>query len=262
MKPEKKPSIIKEVCRTILAIYGRICCDIAIALRKDKPKMLIRNFLLLILVTAFVVAIPVLIFAVIAFFPRIRALLILAGVIWAVIFSIGGNQDNTDDDDGDTGGVEEEVERELIEQRAMEQQEQVESLMFLSIQAAATTTPLLRPHDVFEIMTTGSSQRFYLDKNIPVFQCEANYDGTLDYAQLDIIQRELQHQVAKNASRFPLLMEHGKVPEVLDLKDLGTRLIVDVVLYSPASKTTIEARRRARAERQVKQRQLEDPRYQ
>lgn len=173
MKPEKKPSIIKEVCRIILAIYGRICCDIAIALQKDKPQMLIRNFLLLILVTAFVVAIPVLIFAVIAFFPRIRALLILAGVIWAVIFSIGGNHDDTDDDDddGDTGGVEEEVERELIEQRAMEQQEQVESLMFLSIQGAATTTPLLRPHDVFEIMTAGSSRRFYMDKDIPVLHC-------------------------------------------------------------------------------------------
>lgn len=263
MKSEKNPRISREICRMILKVYRQICCNIAIALRKDMPKMLLSNLVLLLLVTVLVAAVPILILTLLLLSPRIRAVFILVVVAWAVIFSIGSNQEEGEEGDGDNhGGVEEEVELELVEQRAMEQQEQVESLMFLAIQGAATTTPLLRPHDVFEIMTAGSSRRFYMDKDVPIFQCEANYEGTLDQAQLDIILRALQHQVSKHALRFPLLMEHGKVPEVLDLKDLGTRLMIDIVHYTPKSKSLIEARRRARAERQVKQRRLEDPRYQ
>lgn len=161
-----------------------------------------------------------------------------------------------------------EVDKVLIAERAAELQDDVRALAFVAIQGVASTTPIVRPHDVYTIQPPKSDSRsFYISQDgIPVYQWEVDLEGEIDKTQEDIILRELQRHVVKNLPRFPVLISdeaRGRAAvEVLDVKGLGGHVQIEMVLVNSASIQLVDARRRARAERQVKQERVNDPRYQ
>lgn len=133
------------------------------------------------------------------------------------------------------------------------------------IQNASAITPLLRPHDEFSIEIATLADHFYLDGVDPVFQFENDLEAAIDKAQNDSIQRETQRFAAKNITRYPQLISEeakGRSPiEVLDVKNLGGRVCFDVVLTTSSTIPKIDARRRARVERQQRQQATTDPDY-
>lgn len=175
------------------------------------------------------------------------------------------NRQNKGDDGGNGGGGGGEVDVELIRQRAREQYEDVRAVMFHAIQGAATITPLMRPYDEFAIEIATAGDHFYLDGPDPVFQFENDLEVAIDKAQNDSIQRETQRFAAKNITRYPQLISEeakGRSPiEILDVKNLGGRVCFDVVLTTTSTIPKIDARRRARVERQQRQQTISDPDY-
>lgn len=161
-----------------------------------------------------------------------------------------------------------EVDKVLIAERAAELQDDVRALAFVAIQGIAGNTPIVRPHDVYTIQPSKPDSRsFYINRDgIPVYQWEVDLEGEIDKTQEDIILRELQRHVVKNLPRFPVLISdeaRGRAAvEVLDVKGLGGHMQIEMVLVNAASIPLVDARRRARAERQVKQERVNDPRYQ
>lgn len=161
-----------------------------------------------------------------------------------------------------------EVDKVLIAERAAELQDEVRALAFVAIQGASATTPLTRPHDEYDIQPgTNDGKAFYLyQEQIPVYQWEANLEGEIDETQEETIRRDLQRYVVKNLPRFSMLSSEearGRAAvEVLDVKNLGRHVQIEMVLVNAASIPLVDARRRARAERQVKQERVNDPRYQ
>jgi len=81
------------------------------------------------------------------------------------------------------------------------------------------------------------------------FSFEIDLTTAIDKTQEDIILREIQRHTNKHALRYPQLIEQGRAPVVLDVKNCGCFILVEVVLYNGDSKSMIEARRRARIER-------------
>lgn len=147
------------------------------------------------------------------------------------------------------------VEEELLRQRALEQYETMLQLMYYAVNSAAKTTPLSSVHDLFDLKTgSAKEEHFYIAKaGFPVFQFECDLDASIDKSTEDLIQRELQRAVNKQAERFPMLniAPDGRVPvEVLDIKDCTTHVLIETCLTSEVSIPTIDARRRARIERQ------------
>lgn len=158
------------------------------------------------------------------------------------------------------------VEEELTRQRAREQYDDMLSLMFNAIQGAASITPLIRPHDLFDIQTSSpKGDHFYLDRGIVIFQFECELETPIDKLTEDIIQRELQRYVVKQCSRYPMLISseaQGRaLVEVLDIKNLGGHVLVECAQTTSASIPLIEARRRARLERQQRQQAVIDKDY-
>lgn len=101
--------------------------------------------------------------------------------------------------------------------------------------------------------------KFRMDEMMAVHQFEVDYEGDMDGAMQDAILRELQRQVNKYSSRYPLLLRDGRPPVVYDLSKASNFLVVEVVLYSEDHKDKIEARRRARVIRQQKVADTYDP---
>ena len=125
----------------------------------------------------------------------------------------------------------------------------------------ADYTPLQRPRDVYTIETSREKQ-FRMDGAMAVHQFEADFSGTLDRSKLDSLFRDVQRRMSKHARRYPLLMRNGHPPVLYDVKDNGNFLVLEVVLYSEDYSGKIEARKRARIERQHGQERIDDPRYQ
>lgn len=155
----------------------------------------------------------------------------------------------------------EEVQRALVIERAAERQDEVRALAFVAIRSAADNTPLVSPRDEFDIQSTrADGNSFYLkDDKVPIFQFEVDLAEEIDVEQEETIRRAIQKYVVKNLPRFPLLhSEEARgwpCVEVLDVKNLGGHVQIDMVLTDSASIPLIEARRRARAEYQMKAQQ-------
>lgn len=158
------------------------------------------------------------------------------------------------------------VDEELTRQRAREQYDEMLALMFNAMQGAANTTPLLRPHDTLQIESSSSrGAHFYLERGNVIFQFECDLETAIDKNTEDAIQRELQRYVVKQCSRYPMLVSNeaqGRAPvEVLDVKNLGGHVLVECCQTTSGSIPLIEARRRARVERQQRQQAITDQDY-
>ena len=152
-----------------------------------------------------------------------------------------------------------EVDKLLIQQRANELYDDVLSFVYTIVQVVAGYTPLCSPLSQYDIQYPSSmGNRFYfINELLPVFRFDVTLSASVDQMQLDVIHRELQQQVSKQADRFKFLRApdaEGHPPiEILDLKNMGGSVVIEVVQTTAASLPLIEASRRARVERQVNQ---------
>lgn len=157
-----------------------------------------------------------------------------------------------------------EVEMRLVAERAREIYEEIRNLIFNSMQSAAGSTPLKRPNDEFEIQTSEArGDHFYLDRLTPIYVFEGDIESSIDTPKMNLIQQELQRRVNQNVRRYPILISEeakGRAPvEILDIKNAGGHILIEVVLTDSKSIPLIDARRRARIEYQVKQERVQDP---
>jgi len=157
-----------------------------------------------------------------------------------------------------------EVEVRLICEYAGEIYEDLRNLLFNAMQSAAANTPLARPNDEYEIETSAArGNHFYLDGRIVVFQFEGDVQPPIDRSKINLVQQELQRRVNQHVRRYPILISDeakGRAPvEVLDIKNAGGHVLIEIVITSSNSIPLIEARRRARIEYQVKQERVQDP---
>ncbi len=149
---------------------------------------------------------------------------------------------------------------ELAEQEAQEVHEELRELVYNALAEAADYTPLQRPRDIYSIETSREKQH-RMDGIMPIHQFEADFSGTLDRSKLDSLFRDVQRRMSKHARRYPGLVRDGHPPILYDIKDNGSFLLLEFVLYSENYSGKIEARKRARIERQHGQERVEDPRY-
>lgn len=150
---------------------------------------------------------------------------------------------------------------EIAEQEAQEIHEEVRILVYNAVAEAAEYTSLQRPRDTFSIETS-RDKPYRMDGVMAVHQFEADFIGTLDRSKLDNLFWDVQRRINKHAHRYPLLIRDGHPPVLYDIKDNGSFLLLEVVLYAKEHSGKIEARKRARIERQHSQERIDDPRYQ
>lgn len=184
-------------------------------------------------------------------------LFVIGGFLAVALYSAVSKFLGVDVDDG-SGADSTTVE--LAEQEAQEVHAELLLLVYNALAEAADYTPLQRPRDTYSIETSREKQ-YRMDGAMAVHQFEADYSGTLDRSKLDSLSRDIQRRIDKHARRYPLLMRDGRPPVLFDIKDNGNFLLLEVVLYADSYSGKIEARKRARIERQHIQERIDDPRY-
>ena len=150
------------------------------------------------------------------------------------------------------------VDIEMARQAALDMQSYALGLMLRVLVAISSFTPVIRPrstHDIEVHSTDGAS--FYMKDDIVVYQAEAEVEGEITPEVEDIIQREAQRYAQKYIVDYPMLISPeagGRAPvEVLGVKNCGSRVLIDYIFTSAKSFDLIDARRRARIERQKRQ---------
>lgn len=185
-------------------------------------------------------------------------LFIIGAFLASALYSVSCKFLGIDVDDG--SGIDSST-IELAEQEAQEVHEELRELVYNAVAEAAEYTPLQRPRDVYSIETS-REKPYRMDGAMAVHQFEADFSGTLDRSKLDSLFRDVQRRINKHARRYPGLVRDGHPPILYDIKDNGSFLLLEVVLYAKDHSGKIEARKRARIERQHGQERIDDPRYQ
>lgn len=243
---------IKSIAALIVHIFMTLDSQISTGIDDRNWKKVVFNALLTVLVLMAIALTGILI---VLFLLRFKLAVAVGVLLFCGIEALPakGNTNFVDKQTAD------EVETALTEERALEQQDEVGNLTFSAVQGASATTPLIRPHDKYDIQPSKADGKyFYLYKGkIPVYQWEADLEVEIGQVQEDVIQRELQRNIIKNLPRFPMLLSEearGRAAvEVLDVKNLGGHVVIEVVLVNSASIPLVDARRRARIERQKRQ---------
>jgi hypothetical protein len=249
-----------EVCDELLALMREVLDslfeNLADAIHdRDIGQILLRLFSFL-MYGILIVFIGLVILFVICRFWKV---LILPTIILLAIYNYSTTQRSAG-----TARSSDEVEEELSRERAQESYEDVRQLMFSTIQDVSENTSLVCPRDEFEI-ETASSRHFYMQGVVPIYQFDNDLTAEIDSDEVRIIQQELQRHAAKQIKRYPVLISSstkGYSPiEILDVKNLGQHVLIEVVLTTDDSIPIIDARRRARMEHQKRKERFDDPRY-
>lgn len=180
-------------------------------------------------------------------------------VPWAVLIGIGvAWWKSTHPKQDTTPAAVNDVDIELARQRAIDMQGYALGLMLQVLIAISSFTPVIRPrntHDIEVRSTDGAS--FYMKDNIVIYQAEAEIEGEITPEVEDTIQREAQRYAQKYITDYSMLISPeagGRAPvEVLGVKNCGSRVLIDFVFTTTKAIPIIDARRRARVERQMKQ---------
>lgn len=150
------------------------------------------------------------------------------------------------------------VDIELARQAAMDMQGYALSFMLRVLIAISSFTPVIRPRNTHDIEVRSSDgASFYMKDDVVIYQAEAEVEGEITPEVEDTLQRTLQDYAQKYIADYPMLISPeagGRAPvEVLGVKNCGSRVLIDYVFTSAKSVDMINARRRARVERQMKQ---------
>lgn len=147
------------------------------------------------------------------------------------------------------------VEIELSRQRGLEMQVYAISFMLRVLIAVSSFTAVNRPRnerDIEVCNTDGAS--FYMKDKIVVYQAEVEVEGEITPEVEESTRREIQRYALKYVVDYPMLISPetgGRAPvEILGVKNCGNRILIDYVFTSKDSIPMIDARRRARLERQ------------
>lgn len=254
--------LLTVICNFLWNLLNSLCNGVADGIEHKNAKQAVSNVFLILLFVADIVLVGLLLLLLAVRFWWVLLIVWLGG---SLIYSMV-HKDGTTDGGGDNV-TDDEVETELATMRGREYHEPMRALTFYGIQGAASNTPLSRPRDEFDIETATEGDHFILEGKgkDAVYQFECDLEAPIASeevkAQEDIMLREIQRHMLKNAPRFPLLLEDGRAPEVIDVIALGKRAVIEVIRNTPTARPIIEARRRARVERQVRQKRVEDPRY-
>lgn len=150
------------------------------------------------------------------------------------------------------------VDIELAHQKGLDMQGYALGLMLRVLIAISSFTPVIRPSNThgIEIHSTDGAS-FYMKDDVVIYQAEVEVEGEITPEVEDTIQREAQRYAQKYITDYPMLVSPeagGRAPvEVLGVKNCGNRVLIDYVFTSAKSVDMIDARRRARVERQIKQ---------
>lgn len=150
------------------------------------------------------------------------------------------------------------VEVEFARQRGLELQKFMLAFLYRIIVATRSTTNATPPNDekgIAVISTSGMS--FYMVGGVVVYQAIVPINEDITEKVEDIIQDELQDAVPKYVNEFPELIDNTRsgYPEVeiLTVRGVGRKVIIDAVIASEKSIPLIKARRIARIERRDRQ---------
>jgi len=160
-----------------------------------------------------------------------------------------------------------EVVIELARQRGVELQKYMMAFLYRMIVATRSATNAQPPNDEKGVWVSSlDGQSFYMSREVVIFQGEVQIDGDITTDVEDTVQKELQEAVPKYIDEFPELVDpdvKGRPPaEILTVRGVGRKVIIDAVITSEKSIPLIEARRQARVERQKRQErqgQADDP---
>lgn len=145
----------------------------------------------------------------------------------------------------------------LVAAEAEEVHEPLRGLVYTAAVEAAENTPLHRPLEEYSIESS-RSKGFRLEDSNAIHHFELDVNTPVDRLTIDRIIDELQRQINKHATRFPLVVHDGHAPFVYDIKDNGNFLVVEVVLYSNGIKDKVNAKKLARANRRQKVADIHD----
>lgn len=192
--------------------------------------------LLALLVAACVAGILGLLYLAYLFWWVILAVYLAGAGLYALLHRDREEQDETD-----------EFDHMMAEERAREDHSSLSPLIFQAILSASENTSIVRPRDQLSIESS-RDKSYYFEGNMAVHQFEIDFSGQLEANQAEIILEEIRRQVVKYAQRYPLTIREGRLPVMYDIKNAGSFLILEVVLYSSENEDKILARRRARFE--------------
>lgn len=187
------------------------------------------------------------------FFDQFVPYAVLVGIGWAWWKNRQPKTPNTADI-----AVAQDVEVEFARQRGLELQKFMLAFLYRIIVATRSTTNATPPNDekgIAVISTSGMS--FYMVGEVVVYQAIVPINEDITEKVEDIIQDELQDAVPKYVNEFPELIDNTRsgYPEVeiLTVRGVGRKVIIDAVIASEKSIPLIKARRIARIERRDRQ---------
>lgn len=249
----------------LLHIVGnafRVCDrDLADSIRENDWRSVLLN---LALITAMVIGIALV--AMLLIFLALHfwwVLLVGAFAYWGVsALASNGNRTSGGNSGGnnDNGNINF-IYVELLRQQAKEIYPEVCKFVFKVLVAVSAYTIISRKHDLREIETpVTNGEHFYLagyNQDIVIFQFEVETDEEATPEKADDLREDLQRYGLKYIDEHPMLRfpeAGGRAPfEFLSVHPLGRRVGIDVVLTTAASIPLIDASRRARLERRMKQ---------
>lgn len=233
-----------------ISVLGKYLERIADGINERSGSKIVANIAALLIFLAFWVGITLLL----CFFAyRMWYIILCVFIIGALISETFKKEDS----EQSTNPTLNDVDKLLVRQRANELYDSILQYVYIVVQAVAGHTPLSSPTSSSEIRYPACNGNYFylLNDLIPVFRFDVALSVPVDDGQLELIFRELQIQLAKHSDRFMFLRSadaEGRPPiEIIDLKNMGGSVVIEVVQTTAASIPLIDAARRAHAERQI-----------
>lgn len=241
---------LKALLSIIINAFKICDHDLAESIKDKDGRSIILNLgLIILMVLGIVIAVIALVYLAFKFWWIFFIGFVIVEGVFALVNKCGTNTPDIVPDD---------VNVELARQQAMDMQGYALSLILRVLIAISSFTPVIRPrntHDIEVRSTDGAS--FYMKDNIVIYQAEVEVEGEITPEVEDTIQRETQRYAQKYIPDYAMLISPeagGCAPvEVLGVKNCGSRVLIDFVFTTKKAIPMIDARRRACAERQVKQ---------
>lgn len=221
---------------------------------KDVPSIILNLGLIILMVLGIVLALAGLIYLVVRFWLIFFIGFIVIESAFALIKKGG-----TDTSEAVSG----EVDIGFARIRAKEIYPILLAFMFRLMIAVSQRGDIKRVGDPHDIESKAENdEHFYMDGIVPIYQFELQAEDEVTQEKADSIRDDLQKAGKNYIGEYPALISleaTGRTPfEILMVHPLGKRVYVDVVLTTSASAKLIDDTRKARIERQMKQKRAQE----